>query len=433
VLLGGRGSTPEDVGVNVKSLYIAPRLGAIFRASDKTVLRAGYGITYNPLPWSRPLRGSYPYDIFFNQTAEQFGAFPITAGIPPVPVPDLSTGRVKLPANTFMRSPNPDDVDRATIQQMNLAVERRLPGDVSLEVALVHTRTDGGYADINVNYGEPGGGQTARKLFAVAGTTNVWDWASRTKSRYKALQMAVNRPFRNGLLLKGAYTLSKAENETDDDGWATLRYSHPLVLDKNFALATYDRTHVLQMGFVYELPFAKDSNGFLGQIVKNWQVNGIGAWYSGTPFDVAGTNTALNCQGCTNAGTDILINVQGDPKPIGTPGSATDPWYDKSLFSQPTGLGAEGFGTSLRNQFRTPSVWNVDLGLFRSFPMGRMRPEIRLEAQNVFNHTNWGRPNTTFTSPQFMTFQPGAAHQFNTIWGTGTTERVIRLGLRLEF
>jgi hypothetical protein len=170
--------------------------------------------------------------------------------------------------------------------------------------------------------------------------------------------------------------------------------------------------------------------------VKNWQINGVGAWYSGTPFSITGTNNALNCQGCGS----IFINVQGDSKPTGKPGAGIDPsgrpidpWYDVSLFSQPTGLGHDGFGTSRRNQFRTPSVWNVDMSLFRSFPMGRFRPEIRIEAQNVFNHTNWGRPNTTFTSPQFMSFAPGAAHQVNTIWGTGTLERQVRVGLRLEF
>jgi hypothetical protein len=436
VLLGGRGSTPEDVGIKVKSVYFAPRLGAMYRATNNTVVRAGYGITYNPLPWSRPLRGSFPYDVFFNQTAEQFSAFPIAAGIPPVTVPDLSSGRVKLPPNTFMRSPNPNDVDRGRIQQMNLAVEHRLPGDISLEVALVHTRTDGGYADLNLNYGEPGGGQAARKYFNVAGTTDVLDWASRTKTRYKGLQIALNRPFRNGLLLKGAYTLSQTKNMADEDGWVGLTWNHPLKYDDSFALAGYDRTHVFQMGWVYELPFAKNSNNPLAQIVKNWQINGVGAWYSGTPFSITGTNNALNCQGCGS----IFINVQGDPKPTGKPGAGIDPsgrpidpWYDLSLFSQPTGLGHDGFGTSRRNQFRTPSVWNVDMSLFRSFPMGRFRPEIRIEAQNVFNHTNWGRPNTTFTSPQFMSFAPGAAHQVNTIWGTGTLERQVRIGLRLEF
>ena len=432
VLLGGRGDVPEDVGIHVKKFYIAPRLGATYRLNNDTVLRAGYGRTFNPLPWSRPLRGSFPYDIFFNQTADQYSSFPLAAGIPAVSVPDLSSGHVPLPRNTFMRSPNPDNVNRATIQQMNIAFERRLPGNLAIDLAYVHTRTDGGYADLNANYSEPGLGQPGRKYFSVAGTTDIWDWGSRTKSRYHALQIALNRPFKNGLLLKGAYTLSRAQNETDDDGWATLMYSNPIVRDKNFALAGYDRTHVFQMGFLYELPFAKNSKSVLGSIVKNWQLNGIGSAYSGTPFSVTGTNPTLNCPGCGN-GTFILINVQGDPSASGTPGSATVPWYDKSLFSQPTGLDRNGFGTSRRNQFRTPGVWNVDLGLFRSFPMGRYKPEIRIEAQNVFNHTNWGRPNITFTSPLFMTYQPTAAHQFNTIWGTGTIERQVRVGVRLEF
>jgi len=429
VLIGGKGDVPEDVGIKLKSVYFAPRLGASYRVNNDTVVRAGYGITYNPLPWSRPMRGSFPYDIYFNQRAEQFSSFDVSAGIPAVPVPDLSTGHVKLPQNTFMRSPNPNQVNRGKIQQMNVAVERRLPGDISLEVALVHTRTDGGYADLNINYAEPGGGQASRQLFSVAGTSDVLDWAARTKTRYKGLQVALNRPFKNGLLIKGAYTLSQTRNMADEDGWQALTWNHPLKYDDNYALAGYDRTHVLQMGFVYELPFAKHSNNPLAQIVKNWQINGVAAAYSGTPFSITGTNTALNCPGCGS----VFINVQGDPKPTGTPGSTTDRWYDISLFSQPTGLGHDGFGTSRRNQFRTPGVWNVDMGLFRSFPVGRFKPEIRLEAQNVFNHTNWGRPNTTFTSPQFMTFQSGAAHQFNSIWGTGTTERVVRLGLRLEF
>jgi hypothetical protein len=432
VVLGGRGGTPEDAGIKVKSFYLAPRLGAIYRLTDDTVLRTGYGRTYNPLPWSRPMRGSFPFDIFFQQTAEQFSAFPVQSGIPPVPIPDVSSGRVLLPRGVFIRTPDPDDVDRATIQQMNVAVEQRIPGDISVEVAYVHTRTDGGYADRDLNFSEPGAGNAGRKFFALAGTNRIDEWASRTKSRYHALQVAVNRPFRNGLLLKGAYTLSRAQNETDEDGWANLTWNHPAVLDKNFALAGYDRTHMFQLGFLYELPFAKNSKSVLGRIVQNWQLNGIGAAYSGTPFSITGTNGALNCPGC-GRGDFLLINVQGDPKPTGTPGSAEEPWYDKSLFSQPSGANVAGFGNSKRNQFRTPSVWNVDLGLFRSFPVGRFRPEIRIEANNVFNHTSWGRPNRTFTSPQFMTFQPAAAHEVNNIWGTGTTERVVRVGLRLEF
>ncbi len=432
VLLGGRGSTPEDVGIDLKKLYLAPRLGAMYRLTDDTVLRAGYGRTINPLPWSRPMRGSFPYDVFYNKTAEQYGNLgTLESGIPLVVVPDVSSGRVKLPRNTFMRTPSPTDVDRAVLQQANVAVEHRFPGNIAVEVAYVHGRSDGGYADRNINYGEPGGGQAARQYFSVAGTTDITEWAARTKRRYNALQVAINRPYRNGLLLKGAYTLSKAQNETDDDGWVSLPWYHPLKLADNFALATYDRTHNFQMGFLYDLPFAKNSKSPLAQIVKNWQINGVFSAYSGTPFSIGGSNPALNCQGCSSIG--VLINVQGDPKPSGTPGSSTEPWYDKSLFSQPTGTGVDGFGTSKRNQFRTPAVWNVDFGLYRAFPVGSLRPEIRVSVTNLLNHTNWGRPVTSFTNPRFMLFDPSAAHQFDTTWGTGTRERQVQIGLRLEF
>jgi hypothetical protein len=430
ILMGGYGSTPKDVGIEHKSFYVAPRLGAMYRLTENTVFRAGYGETINPLPWSRPLRGSYPFDIYYNNSAEQYAWLgTIEQGIPNVPVPDLSSGVVPLPRNTYMRSPNPTDVDRARLRQANVAVEQRLPADVSLEVAYVYGRSDGGYADRNLNYGEPGGGNASRQYFAVAGTTDIVDWAGRTKRRYNALQVALNRPFRDGLLMKAAYTLSEAKNETDEDGWAGLTWNHPALLDKNFALSTEDRTHIFQLGVLYELPFAKESKGVLAQIVKNWQLNTIFSAYSGTPFSISGSNPALNCPGCGS----VLINVQGDPSPTGTAGSNSEPWYDKSLFSQPTGVDVAGFGNSERNQFRSPSVWNLDLGLFRSFPVGRFRPEIRVQVTNLFNHTNWARPVTAFTDPNFMTFTPSAAHQFNNLWGTGTNERQIQLGLRLEF
>ena len=54
---------------SVSKTLFAPRLGAAYRINEKTVFRAGYGITYNPLPWSRPLRGFYPLTIGFSQNA----------------------------------------------------------------------------------------------------------------------------------------------------------------------------------------------------------------------------------------------------------------------------------------------------------------------------------------------------------------------------
>jgi hypothetical protein len=431
VLLGGLGSTPDDVGINLKTWYLAPRVGAMYRFGEKAVARVGYGRTINPLPWSRPMRGSFPQDIFFNRTADQFTWLgTLEQGIPDVPVPDLSSGRVTLPRGVFMRSPNPNDVDRGVIQQWNVAYEYRLPGDISAEVAYVGTRTDGGYADLNINHGEPGGGNASRQLFALAGTTAVNDWASRTKSRYHGLQVALNRPLRDNLLLKGAYTFSRSKNMADEDGWVGLTWNHPLMYERNFALAGFDRPHVFQLGFVYTLPFLMERTDVAGRILQGWQINGIVSAYSGTPFTVDGTNTPLNCPSC---GT-ITINYSGDAEATGTPGVNGEAYYPLANFSQPTGVGVEGFGNTGRNFFRRPGIWNVDLSLFKSFQIGRLRPELRIEAVNALNHTNWGRPVVAFTANNFMQFVPQSTvetdgnNQLNT-----PGPRRIQIGLRLQF
>ena len=215
-LIGGLGNTPEDVGINIKTFYFAPRLGAMYRFGEKAVVRAGYGRTINPLPWSRPMRGSFPYDIFYNRTAEQFTAsgharagHPAGAGARPQHGPGAAAARRlhALAEPERRRSRHHPAVERGL--RAPPAGRHRGGGGLRRDA-----RTDGGYADLNLNYGEPGGGNAARQYFALAGTTAVRDWAARTKSRYHGLQLALNRPLRNGLLLKGAYTYSDRKNMT---------------------------------------------------------------------------------------------------------------------------------------------------------------------------------------------------------------------------
>jgi hypothetical protein len=434
VTLGGIGGQPNDAGVSLQKWYVAPRLGAAYRLNENTVFRAGYGITKNPLPWSRPMRGSYPFDI--NNNASAAGTYDwvttLNAGIPGVVLPDTSSGKVVLPRGVYIRSPNTgteafpgsgSGVDRGTVQQWNVSFERRLPHDISAEIAYVGTATDGGYADLNYNVGVPGGGGSAAKYYSVAGTTAINDWAARTKNRYKGLQVALNRPFKNGLMLKGAYTWSQSKNMADEDGWTTLTWNYAPKFNDNFAIAGFDRTHVFQMGWVYELPFLKGRTDAMGTILGGWQVNGIWAWFTGTPYAIGGTNNAMACQGCGS----IYINYSGDPEAIGDPTDFTQPYYDKSKFSQPSGLDVAGFGNTKRNFFRRPAQWNVDLSIFKAFPMGRFRPELRLDFANIFNHVNWDVPNTSFTSPNFMLYSPSNVTYNN------FTERRFQLGLRVQF
>jgi hypothetical protein len=311
-----------------------------------------------------------------------------------------------------MRSPDPNDVKRGYTDSWNLFIERRLPFDVSVSAGYVGTRTNNGYADWNVNYAEAGG-NSQRQFFDQAGTADILHWAARTRSRYHSLQMAINRPFKGGLLLKGAYTFSKALNETDDDGWTGLTWNQPSQLHRNYARAGYDRPHMLQMGFVYELPFAKEKSDFVSQVIKDWQINGIASWLSGTPFTIGGDNGLLQQQGGSQT-----INVTGNPEPGFGEAGPDEPWYDPTLFSQP----GNAWGNSERNQFRGPSNWNLDFSVFRMIPFGQYRLEIRAESQNVLNHAQFGNPVTGFTDPNFMRIRSLAR-----------APRTIQLGVRFAF
>jgi len=81
------------------------------------------------------------------------------------------------------------------------------------------------------------------------------------KANYHSLQVALNKPFSRGFFIKGAYTWSKAMNRADDEGWSGVAWEEPAYQFKNYSWAGYDRTHIFQIGFVWEMPFGRDGSG----------------------------------------------------------------------------------------------------------------------------------------------------------------------------
>ncbi|MGH9161951.1 MAG: TonB-dependent receptor domain-containing protein, partial [Vicinamibacteraceae bacterium] len=230
MLLGGDGGHPTDLGIDVPLGLFSPNLGLAYRITENTVFRTGYGLNYDPLPFGRPLRGSFPLTIAY--TTEQPNAWThagtIDEGIPTPPDPNLASGRVPVPGTVSIRTPDPENVDRGYIQSWNVSVERRLPWDTSLNLAYVGSKHTGGFADRELNWSPPGGGTEGRQLYEEFGRTASTDlWGSFTEYNYHSLQVAVNRRFTNGLHIRGAYTWSKAMNMTDEDGWAGLTWNSP--------------------------------------------------------------------------------------------------------------------------------------------------------------------------------------------------------------
>jgi hypothetical protein len=101
VFLGGRGGNADNVGVSTSHRLFAPRFGFAYRLNTGTVLRGGYGITYDPMPLSRPLMGAVTYPIMITNTfvgSNTFEPFqPIGQGIPIFSAPDLIPARAAVP------------------------------------------------------------------------------------------------------------------------------------------------------------------------------------------------------------------------------------------------------------------------------------------------------------------------------------------------
>ncbi|MCX6594410.1 MAG: TonB-dependent receptor [Acidobacteria bacterium] len=417
VQLGGRGSNPTDLGISTSKKLFAPRFGFAYRLGDNTVIRSGYGLTYNPMPFARPLRGFYPLTVAqeFVSASAYIPYGTTEQGIPAFSGPDLSQSAVALPATAQMRTISGDSVTRGYVQSWNLFVERKLPGAILASVGYVGTNTIRSFIDWDANAAAAGAGNTGRPFYAAFGrTATTWYWNGQANTNYNGLQMSATRNAGKGLLLKAAYTFSKAINVSDDDGWAQYIFMTPSQLSRNRARSGYDTPHNFQLGFVYDVPFGKNGFGgpIAGAIIRGWQMNGIFAAYSGRPFTVTADGGALNAPGNTQTADQVKTTVTQ----VGTTGE----YYDRTAFA---GVTATRFGTSGRNLLRGPRIINLDFGLFRNIKLTeRVNLQFRAEAFNLSNTPHFNNPSANVNAGDFMQITSALDDQ-----------RSMRFGLRVQF
>jgi hypothetical protein len=423
IIIGGLGNNDPSAGVTVSHKLFAPRLGIAYRLTDKTVVRLGYGISYDPLPMARVFRDPYPLTIpqSFIGANSYTPYASIAAGIPPVSVPDLSTGIAPVPTSTVIsRSPFPGLLHRGYIQSYNFTVERQLPASFLVSAAYVGTATTHQFVDHELNAGYPGGGSAGLPLNASLGrkvSTLFEDgWLS---SHYNSLQIAINRRFSNGLMLKGAYTRSKAIDMADDDGRVGLLFNYAPEIARNEAVAGFDLPNNFQIGGLYELPFGKGKSflqtGIWSHILGGWEVNGTFSAYSGLPFTVTASNASLNAPNNTQTADQVLPEVSL----LGGIGVG-NPYYDPNAYAPVT---AVRFGTSGRNALRAPPVFNANMNLFRTFVISeRIHLQFRAESDNVSNTPHFLAPNANVSAGNFLD-----------ITSANMDQRQFRLGLKLSF
>ncbi len=440
IRVGGVGDI--NLAGNVKNkVNWAPRLGVTYQINSKTVIRAGYGRSYDigvfgstfghsvtqnlPVLAVQELNPPNSFDSVFNLA--QGPAAPVFPAVP-------SNGRFPLPNGIFARL-LPDEQNLSHVDAYNLTLQRELSQTLAIEAAYVGNTGRGFIGDgPAANFNQPtivGFGtlsQDQRKpLFQRFGWSQGIDFFSNTgESQYNALQVKLTKRYSSGYSLLTHYTLQSHKNS---DG--SYFFIDP---DQNYGPANFIRTHVFVLAGTAELPFGKgkrfgsDASGVADAILGGWQVNANVTIQSGLPFNVSYRDSGQDRD--TGSGRPNLI---GDPA-TGSGDGLDSPYFNVipigsagSAFGRPaTGT----FGDLERNALRGPGFWNVDASLFKKFNLsGRTNLEFRVEAQNVFNHVNLGNPNSEVGVPG----NNNASAGFITGTAPNHVQRNLQFALRLTF
>ena len=431
VLLGGIGGNPNNAGTITSNRNFAPRFGLAYRLGQKSVVRAGYGISIDPSLSSFFMLTPYPAVIssnFIDLNAPYVPFRPIENGFPEIPVPNLSSGIVNIPGTVSTGSLDKGPLRRGYVQSFNFVVQRELPWKLIGSVGYVGTRTVRQLIAVNINAAlQPGAGNAGLPLFSrfgrIAATTIYKNAAG---SSYDSLQATADRRFVGGILAKVAYTWGKAIGLSDNSAGG-LTWNMPSQYARNRAVAGYDRTQNFRFASVFELPFGKgklwaNQNLAARMLLGGWQINGIFSAYTGTPFTVTASGASLNAPGSTQTADQVKATVQK----LGGVGPG-QPFYDPSAFVP---VREVRFGTSGRNILRGPGVINLDLGLFRQFNVGERRSiQFRAESLNFTNTPHFANPNSTADSATFMIISSTSGQDSN-LEGQA---RQIRFTLRISF
>ncbi|HEY8203686.1 MAG TPA: TonB-dependent receptor [Pyrinomonadaceae bacterium] len=446
-LVAGFGSVSSSTGVTSTWKNFAPRAGFAYRLNDKTVVRAGFGVTIIPFP-----DNSYAFNFPVKQN-NQFNApnsfVPVTlcgqAQSATCPAVSMATGFpapivFTVPDNGIIDGSNavlkssglfaiPFNLREGKLLSWNIAFQRDLWWGFTGEAAYVGNRGHGIVDRLDLNAatalgaGLPGNDNAARPLFQKYGrTASVTTWIPVNTHHYNSLQVKVDRRLKRDLLVTTSYTLSRAINYDDESG----NIGTPADFSKSLGLAGFNRTHSFVQTFVWDIPYARNKHGLVKRALDGWQLGGIFSRQSGTPLDITTNGTNLHAPGNTQR-----ANVTGTPTILNNTGPG-QLYFNTSVYSTPlaTLTGPNGvlyapFGTLTRNGsgLNGPSWLNFDSSIVKRFKFGeRFGGEIRADLVNALNHPNFNNPNTSVTS-----------NTFGQINGVASSSRSIFLGMRLTF
>lgn len=211
--------------------------------------------------------------------------------------------------------------------------------------------------------------------------------------------------------------LSTTFSESNYNG--NLGLTNPYIPSLDYGYSDLDVRHRFVGSVVWDVPFGKQAHGLARTVLGGWQLTSIVNARTGTPFTIYdGTNSNTNSVRLVPNGP-VNVNVVNDPTQAATFTYINLAGQPVGAFLNPT-CGCADFGPypanmTKRNQFRGPSNWNVDMGIYKNIKFGeRYSLQLRGELFNAFNHANlYITPGTLDVSGGAVTATKGSTPNGN--------------------
>jgi hypothetical protein len=432
----GSSGVPPSVKVQGGKGMISPRLGLAYRIDNKTVARAGFGLSSNPDSYRNVLT-TYPSVVSQTIQGNTGNVSPLvagvpvtlTAGIPTLTPPTLSPsspsvalGSLGTPAGSLGATTLPLNYRRGYYESYNAALERELPGAITLNATYVGELIIREVPGININANQAPGQTAAQEpMKALYGiTAGITSEIPDGTGHYNALQVQAKKRFAGDSSVAVNYTYSRAINDYGDqsDGESGLFTAMAAPYwQLNRGVAGFDRTHNLQIFGNYMLPSGKGhaylQTGPAAFILGGWSLSGSLSRESGTPFTVTGSGGSL---GPSTSGSSQFADVLSKSNMILSGHDSAHPYFNPANFADPSVAqkAASGsscssanttvcrFGTAGLHSLRGPGLTNPSLSVARTFAIsGRFGMVFRAEAFNLTNTPQFNNPSSSVTGGGF--------------------------------
>ena len=463
---------------------IGPRFGFAYQLFNRTTLRGGYGMYYDPSD----------VGVVGNAVTGGFlGYDPITQGVNNVPTSPW------LPLE-FLRNPFPFGIQRAVGNQLgsstllgqalsgvpvrslnqtpqeqawSFGIQHQLPWSVLLDAEYIERKGTHlyamGYANqidaLPPNIAQAFRGDPSYYLAQVpnpfqgviAGSADLsgptiprWklyvpypQYSSGTASGisssfvpwansiYNAAQLRIDKRFSNGLQFLFSYVFQKS---IDDSSLGSSGYSFltggsttsessardPNNLRLDRSLSVFSIPQIAQLSFIYQLPLGKHLSGWTGALLGRWQVNGIYRVDDGLPVQL------FLCGGCS-----VSLPTYGNQYPdllgplqVAGTGNLNHYFANPQVAVKPPPY-SDGDAPRVLSNARIPGTDNLTASLFKEVPLGfheGAKLQIRLEAFNVLNRVQFAAPDTNVGDATF-----------GEITSQANQPRQLQIGLKLYY